>query len=76
MTSGTELIQFGGCDVSKFVSLRHVVHDLLERSHFLLRQPVDLDAIGYALSYFKVFVGRFYQIIDALIIDFQVANTD
>ena len=75
MRSGGCLIELVVRHDSQLVSLRHIAHDLLCIGYRLLSELVDVDTLD-ALSDIQILVSWIDQVIDTLIIDLHVADTD
>ena len=70
--STTKLIELSRSNIPALISLLHVAHDLLEVDHFFLRQLVDVDALSNTLSDIQIFVTWLDEIINMLVINFNV----
>ena len=74
VTSGTELVEFGGGDVSELIALAHEVHHVIERLDLLLAESVDVDAVGNALTDIEILVFWLDEIIDTLVVNLHIAD--
>ena len=74
MGSARKFIKFGGGNVSKFITSLHEMHYFFESCHFFFGKAINVNAGSNAFSNFKIFVGRFDQIIDTFVINFNVAH--
>ena len=74
MTSWTQLVQLGGCDWSKFITLDQLGNDLIVTCHLLLAKSIDINSIRDALTHLQVFVLWFNEVVDALIVYLNIAD--